>query len=79
MTRRDPHSVETESRLDQNLLKTLLMLFDGHRASLNKGVLVMVILPMTLVAVPITLMMVVPLLIVPIAVPSILGLDRWQR
>ena len=52
------------------------MCFDGHRSSLDKGMLVMVILPMTFVAVPITVMIVVPIFIVPIMVPSILlGLD----
>jgi hypothetical protein len=53
------------------------MLFDGHRPRLNKRMLVMFVFPMSFVTVPIALMVVVPIFIIPIMVPSILvSLDR---
>ena len=55
------------------------MCFDGHRSSLDKCMLVMLILPMTFVAVPITFMIMVPIFVVSIAVPTILFSLDWLR
>lgn len=52
------------------------MLFDSHWPHLNKRVFMMVIIPITVVTMPVALMVVVPIFIIPIVVPSILvGLD----
>jgi hypothetical protein len=69
-------SEECSGNQTSNPVNTL-MLFDGHRPRLNKRMLVMFVFPMSFVTVPIALMVVVPIFIIPIMVPSILvSLDR---
>ena len=48
------------------------MLFDGHRPHLNKRMLVVLVFPMTFVTVPIAIVVVVPICVIPIVVPSFL-------
>jgi hypothetical protein len=52
-------------------------LFYSHRPNLNKRVLVMVVFPTAFVTVPIAVVVVVPIFIVPIVVPSILVSFDW--
>jgi hypothetical protein len=52
-------------------------LFDGHRPHLNKRMLVMFVFPMAFVTVPIAVMVVLPIFIIPIVVPSILVSLDW--
>jgi hypothetical protein len=54
-----------------------LVLFDGHRPRLNKRMLVMVVFPMAFAIVPIAVMVVVPIFIIPIVIPSILVSLDW--
>jgi hypothetical protein len=50
----------------------LSVLFNCHWTDLNKRMLVMVILPMSFVTMPVALVVVMPIFIIPIAVPLIL-------
>jgi hypothetical protein len=55
-----------------SLKSKTLVLFYSDRPHLNKGVLVMVVFPMAFVTVPVSIMVVMPVFVVPIVVPSIL-------
>ena len=65
------------THLQSILLSRILVMFYRDRPHLNKGVLVMVVFPMAFVTVPIAFMVVVPIFILPIVVPSILIRLGW--
>ena len=53
--------------------------FDSYRSGFDKGMLVMVIRPVSFVPVPIALVVVVPIFIIPVVVaPIFVSLD-WNR
>jgi hypothetical protein len=52
-------------------------LFYSDRPHLNKGVLVMVVFPMPFVTVPVPLVVLMPIFVVPIVVPSIFVSLDW--
>jgi hypothetical protein len=52
-------------------------LFYSDRPHLNKGVLVMVVFPMAFVTVPVPLVVLMPIFVVPIVVPSIFVSLDW--
>lgn len=47
------------------------MLFDGNRAGLDKRMFMMVSFPVSFVAVPISIVMAVPIFVIPIVVPAV--------
>jgi hypothetical protein len=55
------------------------VLLDGHRPHLDKGMLVMLVFPVALMTVPIALVIVMPIFIIPIVVPSIVISQDWIR
>lgn len=47
------------------------MLFDGDRSGLDKRMFMMVIFPVSFVALPIPIMMAMPIFVIPIVVPAV--------
>ena len=47
------------------------MLFDGNRAGLDKRMFMMVRFPVSFVAVPIPIVMAMPIFVIPIVVPAV--------
>ena len=59
------------------LLKNILVRFDGNRSGFDKGMLVMFVFPVTFVPVPIAIVIVVPIFIIPVVIaPIFFSLDR---
>jgi hypothetical protein len=76
-SRLTPTNVGTLCAFFKGCEKCGLVLFYSDRPHLNKGVLVMVVFPMAFVTVPVPIVVVMPVFVVPIVVPSIFVSLDW--